>query len=106
MSNILFSTCLTCDEIDEIGAFAGDVEFAGNWFPLFRMGQMVHFEFVHLLFLGIDLAPLRMKVRVEVLVGVFLLYLGTWVKEELPLDLWKLSMVGLVGASRVSYGPW
>ena len=51
--------------------------------PFFRMGQMVHFELVHLLFLGVHLAPLHVMVKEEVLIGVSLLCLGTLVKEEL-----------------------
>ena len=75
--------------------------------PLFRMGQMVHFELVHLLFLGVHLAPLHVMVREEDLIGVSLLCLGTLVKEELTLGVRKLGTVGcLVGAGQVSDSPW
>ena len=77
-----------------------------NWLPLFRMGQMVRFELVHLLFLG-DLAPLRMMARQEDRIGMFPLSLGTLVKEELTVNVRKLSIVVcLVGACWVLDCLW
>ena len=51
-----------------------------NCFPLLRMGQMVHFKLVHLLLLGVDLAPLGKVVRGEDLTDVSPWGMGILVK--------------------------
>ena len=59
-----------------------------NFFPLLRIGQKVHFELVHVLFLGVGRV-----VREEDLTGVSPWGMGILVNEKLALGRRKLSVV-------------
>ena len=80
---------------------------ANELVPFVQVGQMVHFELVHFLLLGVDLAPLGKVVREEDLTGVSPWSMGILVKEELTQGVRKLSMVScLVRANLVSDDLW